>query len=223
MPYIIIIDKNGNVKDTNIKEYKENELFKKANFKSSEGFLLQTTWDVLLDNKNYHISMYGKTNGKAGQENKYEFPPPIDSVLFFGGCVLTNMDKKGSILDLRVSEWRSIYDKLMGGFEDIDENEDEDEDEDDTDIHSGIKLTKEGYICDNFIVDDEEIDYDNLSLDEEEEDEIEKKINISKTKVKKNFKKNITNKKNINFENETDSETENILDFQSELCEEEYV
>jgi len=164
MPYIIVIDKNGNIKEMNIKEYKENELFKKANFKSSEGFLLQTTWDVLQDNKDYKISVYGKTNGKAGQENKYEFPPPIDSVLFFGGCVLTNMSKSGSILDLRVSVWHSIYDKLMDGFEDLHENEENDEEEDEqNEIHPGMKLTKDGYLCDDFIVDDEETDYDNIT------------------------------------------------------------
>jgi hypothetical protein len=100
MPYIIVIDKNGNIKETNIKEYKENELFKKANFKSSEGFLLQTTWDILLDDKTYHISVYGKTNGKAGQENKYEFPPPVDNVLFFGSCLLINRSINESNSDI---------------------------------------------------------------------------------------------------------------------------
>jgi hypothetical protein len=228
MPYIMVIDKNGNIKETNIKEYKENELFKKANFKSSEGFLLQTTWDVLIDDRNYHISLYGKTNGKAGQENKYEFPPPIDSVLFFGGCVLINESKSGSILDLRVSEWHSIYDKLMGGFEDIHDNDDDDDEEDDQDqdnIPPGMKITKEGYLCDDFIVDDEEIDYDNLSVEEdniEEEDEIEeKKNNKSKNKVKNILKKNT--KKSSIVSVYTIPETDNILDFQSELSEEEYI
>jgi len=225
MPYIIVIDKNGNIKETNIKEYKENELFKKANFKSSEGFLLQTTWDILLDDKTYHISVYGKTNGKAGQENKYEFPPPIDSVLFFGGCVLTNMSKSGSILDLRVSEWHSIYDKLMDGFEDLHDNEDDDEQEED--INDIGPLTKDGYVCDDFVVDDDETDYDNLSLEDEEEEEIEQKKIKSKNKGKKvsvSVSKKNTKKISIDLQVlDAIHDTDNMLDFQSELSEEEYV
>ena len=87
MPYIIVIDKTGNVKEMNIKEYKELDLFKKANFKSPEGFMCHTKWSI---HSNSDICVYGKISGKAGQENKYEFPPPIDTLLFFGGCVLTN-------------------------------------------------------------------------------------------------------------------------------------
>ena len=86
MPYIIVIEKNGNVKETNIKEYNQVDLYKKANFKSSDGFILHHKWNI---EKNT-IAIYGKINGKAGQENKYEFPPPIDNILFFGGCVLVS-------------------------------------------------------------------------------------------------------------------------------------
>ena len=90
MPYIIVIDKTGTVKETNIKEYVPNDLYKKANFKTTEGFQHRNKWDLDLNNTKYHISVYGKINGKAGQENKYDFPPPIDNTLFFGGCVLVN-------------------------------------------------------------------------------------------------------------------------------------
>ena len=47
MPYILVIDKLGAIKETNIKEYKEEDLYKKANFKSAVGFALQTTWTGL--------------------------------------------------------------------------------------------------------------------------------------------------------------------------------
>jgi len=219
MPYIIIIDKNGIIKEMNIKEYKESELFKKANFKSSEGFLLQTTWNVNVEKKKYQISVYGKTNGKAGQENKYEFPPPIDSVLFFGGCVLTNKKENDTITDLRISEWNEIYDKLMNGFEDLDDN-DEDNDPDE-DLIDGMKIGKEGYALDDFVVDEDEIDYDNLSLEEEDEAKDDEYINTKKKVTNKVHSKN--KKKTITIELNEVVNTPEYLDYQSELSEEEYV
>jgi len=225
MPYIIIIDKNGNIKEMNIKEYKESELFKKVNFKSPEGFLLQTKWNINLEKKNYQISIYGKINGKAGQENKYEFPPPIDSVLFFGGCVLTNQNHNhnDSISDLRISEWNAIYDKLMNGFEDLDETEDENDLDDE--LLDGMKIGKDGYALDDFIVDDDEIDYDNLSLEEEDETK-EEYINTKQNKSKINNSKNnssIKKKKTTQLELNDTIENNEYLDYQSELSEEEYL
>ena len=40
------------------------------------------------NNIKYYINVYGKTNGKASSENKYDFPPPIDNTLFFGNIKL---------------------------------------------------------------------------------------------------------------------------------------
>jgi len=226
MPYIIIIDKSGNIKEMNIKEYKESDLFKKANFKSPEGFLCQTKWQVVIDKKKFQVAVYGKTNGKAGQENKYEFPPPIDSVLFFGGCVLTNVLTNGSIGDLRISEWNSIYDQLMDGFENLG-TEEETEEEEEEDILPGMKVSKDGYVCDDFVVDDEEIDYDNISAEDdeeesEEESEEEEENQIIKKKMKRILTKpNKIKTKIIEIKPEIDLNT--YLDYQSELSEEEYL
>jgi hypothetical protein len=227
MPYIIIIDKSGNIKEMNIKEYKEGDLFKKANFKSPEGFLCQTKWQSTIDNKKFQVAVYGKINGKAGQENKYEFPPPIDSVLFFGGCVLTNVLTNGSIGDLRVSEWNSIYDQLMDGFENLGtEEETEEEEEEEEDILPGMKVSKDGYVCDDFVVDDEEIDYDNISAEDEEEESEEEEEEEENPIIKKKMKQilikpNKVKPKMIEIKLETDVNT--YLDYQSELSEEEYL
>ena len=224
MPYIIIIDKSGNVKEMNIKEYKESDLFKKANFKSPEGFLCQTKWNVVLDKKKYQVAVYGKTNGKAGQENKYEFPPPIDSVLFFGGCVLTNITETGSILDLRLSEWNAIYENLMDGFEDLDEGND-DETEEETEDGEILKIGKDGYVCDDFVVEDEEVDYDNLSMEDDEDDaddESEEEKPVLKKKAKRVVKVS-SKKKTTESKPEVVSSINSYLDYQSELSEEEYL
>ena len=215
MPYIIIIDKTGIIKETNIKEYNSLELYKKANFKSAEGFRLEHKWIV---GTNQQIAIYGKKNGKAGQENKYDFPPPIDTVLFFGGCVLVseNILEPNKINDLRITEWKTIYEKLMGGFEDLKDTDEEDEDEEDD------KEPNE-YVCDDFLVEDDEIDYEDLSVvneEEEEEEIISKKKKNNKKKDKKSSKKEKMG--DLSIIQAVSSIDNTYLDCQSELEEEEY-
>ena len=129
-------------------------MYKKAGYKSQEGFKCHTTWTVELDNKTYNISLYGKITGRANQENKYEFPPPVDKLLFFGNCILVNQED-GIFVDIKNKEWEEIYEKLYGGFDDIgDEDEDDDLDDEDDEDMDGLKLTKSGYAKDGFIIED---------------------------------------------------------------------
>ena len=217
MPYIIVIDKTGTIKETNIKEYNAAELYKKANFKSAEGFRLEHKW-IIETSPNQQIAVYGKKNGKAGQENKYDFPPPIDSVLFFGGCVLVseNILEPTKIKDLRIAEWKAIYENLMGGFEDLKDTDEEGEEDEDAEPNE--------YVCDDFVVEDDDIDYDNLSSQEEEEEEEDKNISKKKKNSKKKDKKSSTSKKtgDLSIILETYNNDNTYLDCQSELEEEEY-
>jgi hypothetical protein len=188
MPSIIIVEKLGSIKQVNLKKYDENELYKKAGFKSAEGFKCHTSWTVQVDSIKYIISVYGKTNGKANQENKYEFPPPIDNTLFFGNCVIVKKleSDPNIILDLYESDWNEIYETLYGGFEDLG---DEDTDEDDSDDDDGIPRTKTGYVKDGFVVDDDNNDDDDDD-DDDDEDEIpvkSKSKRITKSKSKSNL------------------------------------
>lgn len=246
MPYIIIIDKMGTIKETNIKEYKEEDLYRKANFKSAEGFDLQTTWTGLTtgSSSDISVSVYGKKAGKAMQENKYEFPPPIDSVLFFGGCVLVaKSESDDSIVDLRVSSWNKIYETLMGGFEDLDMDAEEDEEEDheeEEDIDPNL-IGKNGYMKDGFVVEDEddlEEEFEDLEEDivadtESEEEEVKPKKKSKRkpatTSTKEEKKKPDKDKKKKSSNNEPIVDisivavTDNYLDCSSELVEEAYV
>ena len=155
MTIIVTVDKTGKMKEVVLREYNEDELYKKASFKNGEGFECRHIWNVSLQNVEYEISLFAKMEGRAGQENKYEFPPPIADVLYFGTCILVNTNR-----DLKIQEWKDIYDKLMGGFEDLDEISDE-EDED-----TNLEIGSDGYARDGFVVDEEE---------EEEEIVIKKK------------------------------------------------
>ena len=162
MPTLLIVEKSGNIKELNVKQYVEEDLYKKAGFKSDSGFKCQTTWNVEIDQKKWSVSVFAKTTGRAGQENKYDFPPPIDSTLFFGSCILVAAND-----DLRAADWAKIYEFLFGGFEDIgtEDSEEEAEDEDDD-----IPKTKDGYVKDGFIVDDSD-DTEEQDDDEDEDDE----------------------------------------------------
>lgn len=221
MPSIIIIEKNGDIKEQNIKTLEKSELYKKAGFKTNKGFSLQTTWSMDLYSKSYNIELYGKLEGSSNQENKYEFPPPVDSVLYFGNCVLINTNGS-EILNLDKKEWKEIYDVLYGGFEDL-EDDGEDEDELD-DMESSILLTKDGYKKDGFVVDkDDETDISEEE-DEDEDFESEEEIICKKKKRKPIVKKSVKSKisKKIELE-EVDVKEETYLNCDSELCEEEYV
>jgi hypothetical protein len=164
---VLIIEKNGEIRPLKIKEYAESELYKKAGFKSAEGFRLQTSWAVNVEGTEHKVLLFAKSTGKAGSENKYDFPPPVDSTLFFGACVLVGI-KMGQPVDLTVDQWLKFYEFLFGGFEDIGSDDTEeielDTDEEIQAIEQSIKettgktvsiqVTKQGYLKDDFIVDD---------------------------------------------------------------------
>jgi len=176
---IIIVDKSASLKTLTVKDYKEEELYKKWGFKKADDFTLQVEWPVKLDGQKYSIAMFGKLNGKANMENKYDFPPPIDKELYFGSCALVGMirddSNNKSLINLTIELWNKIYEKMFGGFEDlaltcVEDDEEEDELEN---IPKHMKTKKGGYLKDGFVVDssdtEEIIDSEEDENDEEEE------------------------------------------------------
>jgi len=172
---IIIVDKGGSLKELTVKEYVEEDLYKKCGFKKADGFKKETEWSAKIDGRKYAVAIYGKTDGKANMENKYDFPPPVDNTLFFGSCALVASLKEDNgqfvLTNLTQPIWLKIYEKLFGGFEDLAATCKEDEDEEDElDNVSASKKTKHGYLKDGFVVDSDgdgdEENYDNSSLDE---------------------------------------------------------
>jgi hypothetical protein len=178
---VVIVEKGGSLKSLTIKDYKEEELYKKCGFKKPDGFSKQTEWGNKIDGIKYITSVYAKTEGKANTENKYDFPPPIDNKLFFGSCAIVtsikNAENQVNLTSLSLELWNKIYEKLFGGFEDLTTTcvEDEEE-EDELDNISASKKTKDGYLKDGFVVDSDSSDKDDeyeseYSDDDEYEDE----------------------------------------------------
>ena len=174
---VIIVEKTGVLKMLGIKEFKEEELFKKCGFKKAEDFVKQTEWNVKCDSKKYLISVYAKADGRANSENKYDFPPPIDTKLFFGNCAILakikNEDGKHLYTNLSLELWEKIYEKLFGGFEDLASSAIEDENEiDELENVPKEKKTKQGYLKDGFVIDsDAENDDDDYETEDDDSDD----------------------------------------------------
>jgi len=208
---ILIVEKNGDIKEQKVNNINETELYKKVGLKSSNGFTMQTEWNInKLKGKSYNIRLYGKIEGRANYENKYEFPPPVDEILFFGNCVLINKDTNDEYTNLTKTEWNTVYDHLYGGFDDLDDEEDSEDDVDDD-----VPRTKSGYVKDSFIVDDD---------DEDEDDDY---VGGGKKYKKTGYVRKSTrnkNKENTIFNTFVSSnENPNYLECTGELSEEEYL
>ena len=169
MPSFIIVEKTGSVKCTTSKTLNVADLYKKCGFKTNEGFKCAHTWSITFNDVEYKLQIYGKITGRAGTENKYEFPPPIDSVLFFGSCAVINT-QDGEIIDMTAAEFKDIMDYLQGGYSDLGDEDTEDEE---TDSDDAKEKTKQGYVKDDFVVEDDDDDDDD---DDESESSVEEPV-----------------------------------------------
>lgn len=171
---VVIVEKEGTLKSLVIKDFKLEELYKKCGFKKSEDFTKQCEWNAKYDGKKYYIEVYAKIEGRANSENKYDFPPPIDSKLFFGSCAIVayikHSDGRKVYTDLNLQLWKKIYEKLFGGFEDLAITccEDDDEEDELKAVPKSMKTKKGGYLKDGFVV-DSDAEEEELSASEEEE------------------------------------------------------
>jgi hypothetical protein len=197
---ILIIDKSGTVKETfaplHSSSIRTNELYKKAGFKSPDGFQEQFTWDIKWEDEKYTITLYAKKTGRI-QKNAYGFPPPLEESIFYGNCILICQER-----DLTIKTWDNLFESI---YEKYDENEDLDEEED-------TILQEE---------DDEEESLEENEEDEmEEQEEIKPQITISSTRKKSG---KIAKKKEEQFLNIITEISENFLDCSSELEMEPYI
>ena len=178
---IIIVDKSSSLKNLTVKDYKVDELYKKCGFKKADTFILQVEWPVKLDGQKYLIQMYGKLDGKANMENKYDFPPPVDKQLYFGSCALVGMlrdeSNSRSHINLSLELWNKIYEKLFGGFEDLAVIGTDDDDEEDEleNVPKKLKTKKGGYLKDGFVIDSSDTEEAAGSETEDEDDEVSDK------------------------------------------------
>ena len=169
MPSVVIIERSGSLKT--------HAAAAAADINGTDEIVCAHTWSI----KDKKLSIYGSTIGRANTENKYEFPPPIDNLLFFGKCIAVLYDESNKVIDLGKKDFVAIMENLYGGFHDLGSEEEEQEDDDEN-----LPKNKYGYVEDGFVVnsDEEELDYEE-ELDDEEEEEQDKKKKIAKPKKPK--------------------------------------
>jgi len=174
MTSVLLIDKSGGIKEQKIKSFDKSEFFKKCGFRSPNNFAERTIWKKMkVGDDLVNVSLFAKDKGKAGFENKYDLPPPIDKELFFGTMMVVGEDAElNTPYPVTKEMWEKIYEKLFGGFEDITQTDDETE-EDEMDDYPDEMKTKEGYLKDGFVVDDNALEEGEEGEEEEEEEEEE--------------------------------------------------
>jgi len=220
MTSILLVESNGSLKHSKVKDIAFDNLYKKCGFRVAEHFARRTTWNLTIGEEMVSVELWAKNNGKANTENKYDFPPPVDNELYFGTCILIRVDENENIINLTLDVWNKMYDILFGGFDDLDEEEVPSEDELEK-VPQSMK-TKHGYLKDGFVVDapedeneeDDDNDDDQMDGDDNYDEEDDDEIIVAKISVKKN-------KKVPQEEDEEEDDNEDGLEG-SELDEEDY-
>lgn len=171
---IVIVERNGDLRASNINAYSPLELAKKCKFKSASEFEIRAEWAYSGTDERFMVELWAREDGNAGQENKYEFPPPVDTILFFGACALVakDMSSHHNIIPLTLEKWDKMYNFLFGGFDSLANCDDDDDEEDELDSIPSHRKTKDGYLKDGFVVDSSGEEDDEDDADEtDEEDE----------------------------------------------------
>ena len=171
MVKVLKVHKSGKLEELSYEHNDDSEIYKSMNCKNKKDVSSYVNWEM-KDKKerlcNYCV--YGKIDGKANHENKYEFPPPIDNVLFYDSCIVVKMCKN-KFKNLIIQEWEQIYEELFGGFEDIG---DEDSELSEDDEEDKLDKTRSGYVKDDFIIDDD-------ASEDEYDDEFEEYEDVSES------------------------------------------
>ena len=176
---IVIVSKTGSLTECVVEPANETTLdeltvllSKKCGYRNNEGFSCYHTWryknkkkfSFPVENeevtpKYIYVDVWSKTDGRAGNENKYEMPPPIDEILFYGNMALVARIDNETAINLTTDLWNIIYENLFGGFEDLTTTAIDDENEvDELEAVPAHKKTSNGYLKDGFIVDDDSED-----------------------------------------------------------------
>jgi hypothetical protein len=157
---VVLVTRGGEISDSRMMSGDSTSFHRKCGFKTPTAFGCRVTWPVPSKLSSAipfkTVTVWGKTDGKAGCENKYDFPPPIDSILLFGTVMVVGRHGD-EYCSITTGQWGAMYDHLFGGFENLADTAAADENEIDelADIPSEMK-TRDGYLRDGFVVDSDD-------------------------------------------------------------------
>jgi hypothetical protein len=213
---IVIVSKTGTLTEVVVEPENETTLdeltillSKKCGYRNHNGFSCYHTYkyknkkkfSFYVDNedvipKYIYVDVWAKTDGRAGNENKYEMPPPVDEIIYYGNIALVARIDKEHAVNLTATIWNVIYERLFGGFEDLASTAVEDENEiDELDLIPAYQKTINGYLKDGFVVDDDS-------------DDKTPRCHTSRKSKKSRGKKNKSESTESEFVTETETESE---------------
>lgn len=111
---IIIVDKTGTLKTLKVKNFCEDDLYKRCGFKKDTNFSLRHKMSLTLNDKQHYFSFYGKSDGKNNFENQYPFLAFL-KIKIYGNCAIVCYDENMTPTHLTVEQWDSICEQLKLG------------------------------------------------------------------------------------------------------------
>jgi len=114
----LLLLKNGDTTNVNVPSNTNIDNFTNKSYFQTKGngSLKQLHYWQLFDDT---IIIYGWENGEAGDENKHELPPPIDSSLYFGDLIMFRLDDNGKLSNFSKEEYDIFIEHHMEGFSDL--------------------------------------------------------------------------------------------------------
>lgn len=106
MNNIIIIEKNGDIKNTLIDDI--NRLYKFCNYRNNNDFKLIYTWNYNI----YIYELYGKTKGKKINKNMTKLPSYISNELYGNICIIKK-DLNNNLSQLNTKDWELWYNNIF--------------------------------------------------------------------------------------------------------------
>ena len=101
MNTVLLIEKDGNLKITNIKDI--NKVYCVCNYRNDTNFELLYSWK----NLNVTYDLYGKKKTKGAIKNIYQLPYPIDKETYYGTlCIIKKIDNE--IVNISLDDWSSL-------------------------------------------------------------------------------------------------------------------
>jgi hypothetical protein len=124
MKKAILVNKSGETEQVELSKKSSNCISKCLKIKGKGKVENIHNWKY----NDLSVQLYGFSDGKAGDENKFELPPPVDSELFFGDMLFISCNKE-ELNELTLDDFIDFYNETMGGFEDIESSSEEDGEE----------------------------------------------------------------------------------------------
>jgi hypothetical protein len=109
---IIVIDKNGIMKQQNVKHLTQDTIYKKCGLRNAIGFHRRHVWYIHTMEVDT-VEVWSCDTVKSGQDNKYELPAPLETKVYYGSMALISVQSDGTFGNLSLNTWTQIYENLL--------------------------------------------------------------------------------------------------------------